>query len=175
MGEFTIRTLCSECGAVFTYEQRDARSSPNLLGGVPGRARSRPPDGRLGFAHGGAHRHLRRVRDGVPVPGASRSSASTCERPSCAAEHRRRLKRIRYARKSDVTLQLLYASCGTHARNWMHRPAAMAGGESNAGRHVGDVPARIRRMTRQFDVMLRRIRYTNQQLNLSRAEPSWRT
>jgi hypothetical protein len=30
-------------------------------------------------------------------------------------------------------------------------------------------------MTRQFDVMLRRIRYTNQQLNLSRAEPSWRT
>jgi hypothetical protein len=34
---------------------------------------------------------------------------------------------------------------------------------------------RIRRMTRQFDVMLRRIRYTNRQLNLSRAEPSWRT
>jgi hypothetical protein len=29
-------------------------------------------------------------------------------------------------------------------------------------------------MTRQFDVMLRRIKYTNQQLNLSRAEPSWR-
>jgi hypothetical protein len=25
MGEFTIRTLCSECGAVFTYEQRDPR------------------------------------------------------------------------------------------------------------------------------------------------------
>ena len=35
--------------------------------------------------------------------------------------------------------------------------------------------ARIRRMTGQFDVVLRRIRYNNQQVNLNRVEPSWRT
>ena len=35
--------------------------------------------------------------------------------------------------------------------------------------------ARIRRMTEQFDVMLRRIMYNYQQVNLSRVEPSWRT
>jgi hypothetical protein len=40
---------------------------------------------------------------------------------------------------------------------------------------MAEVVTRIRRMTRQFDVMLRRIRHTNPQLNLSRAEPSWRT
>ena len=34
---------------------------------------------------------------------------------------------------------------------------------------------RIRRMTEQFDVMLRRIMYNYQQVNLSRVEPSWRT
>ena len=42
-------------------------------------------------------------------------------------------------------------------------------------RSLGSAITRIRRMTRRFDVMLRRIRYNNQKVNLNRAEPSWRT
>jgi DNA-binding TFAR19-related protein (PDSD5 family) len=37
------------------------------------------------------------------------------------------------------------------------------------------ISTRIRRMTRQFDVVLRRIIYNNQYVNLKRMRPSWRT